>query len=90
MLFIYVVSCYKVRLNTGIMIYLLETLKMCTQFLFLICGIIYLIIQLHFFVQAPHNFTMETLSWYSALAVVLVLASSTCGLKKEDCEGEEV
>lgn len=33
---------------------------------------------------------MEILSLYSTLAVVLVLVSSSHGLKKEDCEGEDI
>jgi hypothetical protein len=33
---------------------------------------------------------MKTLALYSAVAVVLVLADSTYGLKKEDCEGKNI
>jgi hypothetical protein len=36
------------------------------------------------------GFTMKTLALYSAVAVVLVLADSTYGLKKEDCEGKNI
>jgi len=31
---------------------------------------------------------MKTVTLYSTVAVVLVVGSSTYGLKKEDCEGE--
>jgi hypothetical protein len=33
---------------------------------------------------------MKTLALYSAVAVVLALAGSTYGLKKEDCEGNNI
>jgi hypothetical protein len=33
---------------------------------------------------------MKTLALYSVVAVMLVLADSTNGLKKEDCEGNSI
>lgn len=65
-----------------LMTYLLLTVK-------LYCCKLYSI-RVVFLCAGASEFTMKTLALYSAVAVVLVLADSTYGLKKEDCEGKNI
>lgn len=73
-----------------VMTYLLYTLNLFTALLLFISILNYLLTEWYFCVQVLQNFTMKNLALYSAVAVLLALADSTYGLKKEDCEGNNI